>query len=76
MPVWRGDAATAPMVYTGALIIAPSVFQDAPTGPFPVWQALTAWDRVAAVIYTGRWVDVGTPAGLIEAESALREAGG
>jgi MurNAc alpha-1-phosphate uridylyltransferase len=47
-PVWRGSARFAPMVYTGALILAPGVFANAPPGPFPLWDALTAWDRVAA----------------------------
>jgi MurNAc alpha-1-phosphate uridylyltransferase len=73
-PAWRGEAAAAPMVYTGAAILAPSVFAVAPSGPFPLWQALTDWDRVAAVTYAGDWVDVGTPAGLAEAEAALKAA--
>jgi len=75
VPVWRGKSEAAPLVYTGASIIAPGVFADAPRGPFPLWQALTVWDRVAALTYAGGWVDVGTPAGLAEAEAALREAG-
>jgi len=73
VPAWRGDAGTAPLVYSGASIIAPGVFAKAPQGPFPLWDALTAWDRVAAVSYPGGWVDVGTPAGLAEAEAALGE---
>ncbi|MHA1569393.1 MAG: nucleotidyltransferase family protein [Alphaproteobacteria bacterium] len=73
MPVWRGKSETAPMVYTGAQIIAPGVFANAPQGPFPLWDALTAWDRVAALSYPGGWVDVGTPAGLAEARAALGE---
>ncbi len=75
VPIWRGDAEAAPMVYTGAIIIAPGVFATAPRGRFPLWDALTAWDRVAAVTYAGGWVDVGTPAGLAEAEAALGEGG-
>ncbi|HUS54654.1 MAG TPA: nucleotidyltransferase family protein [Thermohalobaculum sp.] len=75
-PVWRGDAAAAPMVYTGALIVAPQVFANAPKGRFPLWGALSRWDWVAAVTYPGGWVDVGTPAGLAEAQAALREAAG
>jgi MurNAc alpha-1-phosphate uridylyltransferase len=75
VPVWRAEAEAAPMVYTGAQIIAPGVFGNAPKGPFPLWDVLTAWDRVAAVTYEGGWVDVGTPAGLAEAEAALREGG-
>ena len=73
MPVWRGGAEAAPMIYTGAQIIAPGVFADGPLGRFSVWGALADWDRVAAVTYPGSWVDVGTPAGLAEAEAALRE---
>ena len=75
-PVWRGDAGTAPMVFTGAQIIAPRVFANSPRGAFSLWDALKVWDRVAAVTYSGGWVDVGTPAGLAEAEAALREAAG
>ena len=75
VPVWRGESEAAPMVYTGAQIIAPGVFANAPRGPFPVWDALMAWDRVAVVTSSGGWVDVGTPAGLAEAEAALREGG-
>jgi len=75
VPVWRGDAEAAPMIYTGASILAPGVFADAPRGRFALWDALTAWDRVAAVSYPGGWVDVGTPAGLAEAEAALGEGG-
>ena len=73
VPVWRGESEAAPMVYSGASIIAPWVFDDAPRGPFPLWEALTAWDRVAAVSYPGDWVDVGTPAGLAEAQATLGE---
>jgi MurNAc alpha-1-phosphate uridylyltransferase len=75
VPIWRGESEAAPMVYSGAQIIAPGVFANGPRGRFPVWDALTAWDRVAAVSYPGVWVDVGTPAGLAEAEAALREGG-
>jgi len=74
-PTWRGEAEVAPIVYTGAAILAPGVFAGAPSGPFPLWQALTDWSRVAAVTYPGEWVDVGTPAGLAEAEAALQAAG-
>jgi len=70
-PAWRGASATAPMVYTGALILEPGVLAGAPAGPFPLWQALADWGRVAAVTYPGAWVDVGTPAGLAEAEAVL-----
>ncbi len=78
VPTRRGDGETAPLVYTGAQIIAPGAFADAPKGAFSlnlVWDALLARGRLAAVTYPGGWVDVGTPAGLAEAEAALREGG-
>ena len=76
MPTRRGDAGAAPLVYSGAQIIAPGAFADAPKGAFSVnliWDALLARGRLAAVTYAGGWVDVGTPTGLAEAEAALGE---
>jgi len=79
-PRRRGDAETAPLVYSGAQIIAPGTFNGTPGGAFSlnlIWDALLGRDRLAAVTYPGGWIDVGTPAGLAEAETALRgEAGG
>jgi len=40
-----------------------------------VWPQLLAGGRLAAVSYPGGWVDVGTPSGLAEAETALGEGG-
>ena len=76
-PRRRGARETAPLVYSGAQIIAPGAFRDAPGGAFSVnrvWDRLLAEGRLAALRYPGGWVDVGTPAGLVEAEAALREA--
>ncbi len=77
-PERRGAHGTAPFVYSGAQIIAPGAFDGTPEGAFSlnlVWDRLLAEGRLAAVTYPGGWVDVGTPAGLIEAEAALKEAG-
>jgi MurNAc alpha-1-phosphate uridylyltransferase len=77
-PARRGGADAAPFVYTGAQIIAPGAFADAPDGAFSanlVWDRLLAAGRLFAVVHRGAWVDVGTPAGLAEAEAALAEAG-
>ncbi|MFQ5567271.1 MAG: nucleotidyltransferase family protein [Paracoccaceae bacterium] len=79
VPIRRGKTETAPLVYSGAQIIAPAAFADAPGGAFSlnlVWDALLARGRLAAVTYPGDWVDVGTPAGLAEAEAALGEGAG
>jgi MurNAc alpha-1-phosphate uridylyltransferase len=77
-PERRGAAASAPLVYSGAQIIAPGAFRGAPPGAFSVnliWDALLTRGRLKAVTYPGWWVDVGTPAGLAEAEAALGGAG-
>lgn len=76
-PRRRGPGERAPYVYSGAQIIAPAAFAEAPAGAFSlnlIWDRLIARGRLAAVVYPGGWVDVGTPAGLVEAEAALREA--
>lgn len=75
VPRRRGRSATAPYVYSGAQIIAPGAFAGSPPGAFSVnlvWDRLLAEGRLAAVTYPGTWIDVGTPAGLVEAEAALR----
>ncbi|MEL7469501.1 MAG: nucleotidyltransferase family protein [Pseudomonadota bacterium] len=75
-PERRGDASSAPYVYTGAQIIRPEVFENAPAGAFStnlIWDRLLRDGRLRALPYDGTWVDVGTPAGLREAEAVLRE---
>lgn len=76
-PVRRGAAAAAPFVYTGAQLLAPAAFADTPEGPFSVnlvWDRLIAAGRLRAMLHPGPWVDVGTPAGIAEAEAALAGA--
>ncbi|MEM1313582.1 MAG: nucleotidyltransferase family protein [Pseudomonadota bacterium] len=78
-PRRRGDAATAPLVYTGAQIIRPGVFAEGPDGAFStnlIWDRLLVRGRLFAVVHDGDWVDVGTPAGLAEAEAAIAEEPG
>ncbi|MEM7190109.1 MAG: nucleotidyltransferase family protein [Pseudomonadota bacterium] len=73
-PVRRGVAASAPFIFAGAQIIRPEVFENAPDGPFSmnlIWDRLLEDGRLAAVSYPGRWIDVGTPDGLAEADAAL-----
>lgn len=74
-PRRRGDAATAPLVYSGAQIVTPGAMRDAPPGAFSmnlVWDRLLAEGRLAAVTYPGAWIDVGTPEGLATADAALK----
>jgi MurNAc alpha-1-phosphate uridylyltransferase len=73
-PRRRGAAASAPLVFSGAQILAPGALERAPDGPFSlnlVWDRLIAEGRLAAITYPDGWVDVGTPEGLAEAERAL-----
>lgn len=80
-PVRRGDAESAPHVFGGAQLIAPEAFEGMPAGAFSlnrVWDRLIAEDRIAASVWDGVWVDVGSPPGIAEAETALaasRQAG-
>lgn len=70
----RGGAAAAPYVFTGAQIVAPEAFADAPAGAFStnlVWDRLIAAGRLFGVVHGGAWVDVGTPEGLRLAGEAL-----
>ncbi|MEM7545489.1 MAG: nucleotidyltransferase family protein [Pseudomonadota bacterium] len=70
----RGDAEIAPLVFTGAQIVRPSAFQDAPKGAFStniIWDRLIAEGRLFGIVHPGHWVDVGTPDGLALAEETL-----
>lgn len=78
-PVRRGADETAPLVYSGAQIVKPSAFEEAPRGAFSmnvIWDRLLAAGRLGAVVHAGGWVDVGTPEGLALAQRAVAgEAG-
>lgn len=70
----RGEAATAPYVFTGAQIITPEAFAAAPKGAFStnlIWDRLIGEGHAFGVVHRGDWVDVGTPEGLALAERAL-----
>ena len=75
--VRRGERPAAPLVFTGAQIIAPHVFAGAPGGPFSlniIWDKIIAEGRAYGALHRGGWCDVGTPQGLMQAEAALRVA--
>jgi len=78
IPRRRADARTAPYIFSGAQILKPQVFADAPSGAFSInliWDRLIGAGRLAAVIYPGDWVDVGTPEGLTVADACLARSG-
>ena len=72
--VRRGDNPTAPLVFSGAQIMKPEVFADAPEGPFSlnvIWDQVIASGRACGIVHTGGWCDVGSPGGLKLAEFAV-----
>ncbi|MEM1346417.1 MAG: nucleotidyltransferase family protein [Pseudomonadota bacterium] len=78
LPSRRGQAPTAPLIYTGAQILAPCALDNAPAGAFSlnvIWDRLLAAGRLAATIHPSAWADVGTPQGIEIAEDMLAEAG-
>jgi len=70
----RGDAPSAPYVFTGLQIIDPALLDDAPDGPFStrlLWEKALAAGRLYGMVHDGGWMHVGTPEGLQEAERRL-----
>jgi N-acetyl-alpha-D-muramate 1-phosphate uridylyltransferase len=70
----RGEREIAPFVYAGAGILAPSLFADAPAGPFSVtrlFDRAEAQGRLHGLRLEGLWMHVGTPAAIAEAEAAI-----
>lgn len=70
----RGSAPGAPFVFSGAQIVDPAAFADAPAGAFStnlIWDRLIGEGRLFGVAHEGGWVDVGSPEGLSLAGSML-----
>jgi MurNAc alpha-1-phosphate uridylyltransferase len=75
----RGDASTAPFVFTGVQILHPRLFADAPDGEFSLnilYDRAQATRRLFGLVHDGDWLHIGTPETLTAAESwfAAREA--
>ena len=71
----RGEKPTASFVFSGAQVIKPEMFANAPNGPFSlnlIWDEVIASGRAYGVIHDGGWCDVGTPDGLRLAEAAVK----
>ncbi|MZR12065.1 NTP transferase domain-containing protein [Maritimibacter sp. DP07] len=65
-------------VYSGAQIIRGDVVDAVEEDAFSlnvVWDRLIAKGRVAGIVHTGGWCDVGHPGGIAEAEALLNDAG-
>jgi MurNAc alpha-1-phosphate uridylyltransferase len=68
----RGDASTAPFVFTGVQILHPRLFADAPDGEFSLnmlYDRAQATRRLFGLVHDGDWLHIGTPETLTAAES-------
>lgn len=73
----RGQAATAPYVYTGLQIIDPTPVAAIEQQAFSLnvaWDAMLAEGRLFGAVYDGEWCDVGQPESIPLAESLLADA--
>lgn len=62
------------LIYIGAYIVHPRLFEKAPTGPFSMnvlWNTAIATGRLYGIEHQGHWFDVGTPSGISAAEVRL-----
>jgi MurNAc alpha-1-phosphate uridylyltransferase len=63
-----------PFVFAGASILAPSLLQGMPEGPFSLnvpWNSALAAGRAYGVVLEGRWMHVGDPQALAAAEEMI-----
>jgi N-acetyl-alpha-D-muramate 1-phosphate uridylyltransferase len=71
----RGDQASAPFVYSGAAILAPALFADAPAGEFRLnllLERAAYAGRLHGLRLEGLWMHVGTPDAILLAEAAIK----
>lgn len=67
---------SGPLVYTGAQILRTDGLAAVPDEAFSLtvlWQAIAAKDRLFGLVHTGGWADVGTVAGIQQAETLLED---
>jgi MurNAc alpha-1-phosphate uridylyltransferase len=72
----REEQRVAPFVWTGVQIIHPRLFEGSPEGAFStnmLWDRAIEAERLYGIRLDGTWMHVGTPEGLGEAESFLKE---
>jgi MurNAc alpha-1-phosphate uridylyltransferase len=70
----RAEQETAPFVYAGTAILAPSLFADAPAGAFSLtalFDHAAAAGRLYGLRLEGVWMHVGTPDAVAAAEAAM-----
>jgi MurNAc alpha-1-phosphate uridylyltransferase len=74
----RGDRQVVPFAFAGVSICSAAIFKDVPEGPFSLnllWDRALAKQRLYGVRLDGRWMHVGTPEALREAEALYEHEG-
>ena len=70
----RNRGKVAPFVFTGIQMMAKSILDGAPDGPFStniLWDRAIAQGRCFGVVHQGLWFDVGSPPAITATEQAL-----
>jgi len=73
----RGDQ-PVPFAFAGVSLCTAALFEEAPEGPFSLnvlWDRALAKERLYGVPLDGRWMHVGTPEALEEAEASFEREG-
>ena len=74
----RGERQVVPFAFAGVSLCTSALFENAPEGPYSLnvlWDRALAKDRLHGVRLDGRWMHVGTPASLKEAEASFEHEG-
>lgn len=73
----RGERELAPFAYSGAAIVHPRIFENAPKGSFSLnllFNQAIEQGRLFGCNMDGLWLHVGTPEAIIEAEAAIAKS--
>jgi MurNAc alpha-1-phosphate uridylyltransferase len=74
----RGERQVVPFAFAGVSLCTAGLFDDAPEGPFSLnvlWDRALTKGRLHGVRLDGRWMHVGTPRALEEAEASFEHEG-
>jgi N-acetyl-alpha-D-muramate 1-phosphate uridylyltransferase len=74
----RGEGEIVPFAFAGVSLCDERLFKDAPDGRFSLnllWDKALAKGRLYGVRLNGRWMHVGTPESLAEAETSFEREG-
>lgn len=70
----KQEEETAPFIFTGAQILSPAAFAQAPEGAFSlntIYDQAEARGRLFGVLHSGSWADIGTPRRLAAVRAAM-----